>query len=148
MVFPSTETGKTIGCVVKCNNNILASLSMMRKYHLYAQDSNGSNFRHPTLYANIKNTRSLGLSGEAQRAAMEKRLWQDGYHVSMQAFHIQMAMNYTRLHQGKSRPDLQGVFEFIRLLNTSQRLYNQIDLSKASQADKNKLGLGAFNAKT
>lgn len=71
MVFPSTETGKTIGCVVKCNNNILASLSMMRKYHLYAQDSNGSNFRHPTLYANIKNTRSLGLSGEAQRAAME-----------------------------------------------------------------------------
>lgn len=57
-------------------------------------------------------------------------------------------MNYTRLHQGKSRPDLQGVFEFIRLLNTSQRLYNQIDLSKASQADKNKLGLGAFNAKT
>ncbi|WP_432209141.1 hypothetical protein [Acinetobacter variabilis] len=59
-----------------------------------------------------------------------------------------MAMNYTRLHQGKSRPDLQGVFEFIRLLNTAQRLYNQIDLSKASQADKNKLGLGAFNAKS
>ncbi len=121
MVFPSTETGKTIGCVVECNNNILAGLNMMRKYHLYAQDSNGSNFRHPTLYANIKDTRSLGLSGEVQRAAMEKLLWQDGYHVSMQAFHIQMAMNYTRLHQGKSRPDLQGVFEFIRLLNTAQR---------------------------
>ena len=148
MVFPSTETGKTIGCGMECNNNILAGLGMMSKYHLYAQDSNGSNFRHPTLYANIKDTRSLGLSGEAQRAAMEKRLWQDGYHVSMQAFHIQMAMNYTRLHQGKSRPDLQGLFEFIRLLNTSQRLYNQIDLSKASQADKNKLGLGAFNAKS
>ena len=27
-------------------------------------------------------------------------------------------------------------------------MYNQIDLSKASQADKNKLGLGAFNAKS
>ncbi|MEZ2902710.1 ImpA family metalloprotease [Acinetobacter terrestris] len=147
MVFPSTETGKTVGCVVECNNNILAGLSMMRKYYLYAQDSNGSNFRHPTLYANIKDTRSLGLSGEAQRAAMEKRLWQDGYHVSMQAFHIQMALNYTRLRQGKSEPDLQGVFEFMRLLNTAQRLYNQIDLSKATQADKNKLGLGAFNDK-
>lgn len=147
MVFPSTETGKTVGCVVECNNNILAGLSMMRKYYLYAQDSNGSNFRHPTLYANIKDTRSLGLSGEAQRAAMEKRLWQDGYHVSMQAFHIQMALNYTSLRQGKSEPDLQGVFEFMRLLNTAQRLYNQIDLSKATQADKNKLGLGAFNDK-
>lgn len=54
MVFPSTETRKPIGCGVECNNNILAGLSMMSKYHLYAQDSNGSNFRHPTLYANIK----------------------------------------------------------------------------------------------
>ncbi|HCL59382.1 MAG TPA: hypothetical protein DHW80_06300, partial [Acinetobacter sp.] len=35
MVFPSTKTGKTVGCVVECNNNILAGLSMMRKYHLY-----------------------------------------------------------------------------------------------------------------
>ncbi|WP_274902351.1 hypothetical protein [Psychrobacter sp. DAB_AL62B] len=60
---------------------------------------------------------------------------------------MQLAHNYTKLHQGKAKPDLQGVLEFMRLLNTSQRLYNQIYLSKASQAEKNELGLGAFNQK-
>ncbi|WP_174668367.1 hypothetical protein [Psychrobacter sp. DAB_AL32B] len=77
---------------------------------------------------------------------MEKRLWR-GSDNAKQAVHMQLAHNYTKLHQGKAKPDLQGVLEFMRLLNTSQRLYNQIDLSKASQAEKNKLGLGAFNQK-
>ena len=61
---------------------------------------------------------------------------------------MQLAYNYTRLHQGKSQPDLQGVYEFMRLLNISQRLYNQIDFAKpTAAADKYKLGLGAFTEK-
>lgn len=146
MTFKSTENGNNIGCGTECDNNILAGLSMLRKYEIYGLDNNGNNFNHPLLYNNIKDSRNTNLTGEALRADMEKRLWQ-GNDNAKQAFHLQLAHNYTKLRQGKSRPDSQGVFEFMRLLNISQRLYNQIDLSKASQAEKNKLGLGAFTQK-
>ena len=146
MTFPSTENKKsTIGCGTECNNNILAGLSMLRKNEIYALDNNGNNFNHPRLYSNILDNRNTNLSGEALRLDMEKRLWQ-GDDNAKQAFHMQLAYNYTKLHQGKSRPDSQGVFEFMRLLNISERLYKKIDLSKASEVDKNKLGLGAFTA--
>ena len=146
MTFPSSENGNTIGCGVECNNNILAGLSMLRKYEIYALDNNGNNFNHSELYNYIKSNRNTGLAGEALRIDMEKRLWQ-GNDNAKQAFHLQLAHNYTKLHQGKAQSDAQGVLEFIRLLNISQRLYNQIDLSKASIAEKNQLGLGAFSSK-
>ncbi|WP_228146834.1 ImpA family metalloprotease [Acinetobacter sp. ANC 4470] len=146
MTFPSTENGNTIGCGTECNNNILAGVSMLRKYEIYDLDNNGNNFNHPLLYGNIKDSRNTNFSGEALRAEMEKRLWQ-GNDNAKQAFHMQLAHNYTKLHQGKLRPDSQGVFEFMRLLNISQRLYNQIDVATATTADKNKLGLGAFTTK-
>lgn len=146
MTFPSTENQTTIGCGTECNNNILAGLSMLRKNEIYALDNNGNNFNHPQLYNYIQASRSTGLKGEALRQDMEKRLWQ-GSDNAQQAFHLQLAHLYTQIHQDKAKPDSQGVFEFIRLLNISQRLYNQIDLSKASEAEKNKLGLGAYSSK-
>lgn len=146
MTFKSTENGNNIGCGAECDNNILAGLSMLRKYEIYGLDNNGGNFNHQLLYNYIKDSRNSNLTGEALRAHMEKRLWQ-GSDNAKQAVYMQLAHNYTKLHQGKAKPDLQGVLEFMRLLNISQRLYNQIDLSKASQAEKNKLGLGAFNQK-
>jgi len=146
MTFPSTETKNTIGCGTECNNNILAGLSMLRKNEIYGLDSNGSNFHHPRLYSVIQANRNTGLSGEALRVDMEKRLWQ-GDDNAQQAFHMQLAHNYTKLHQAKAKPDSQGVFEFMRLLNISQRLYYRIDLSKATAAEKNKLGLGAYSSK-
>ncbi|WP_228146139.1 ImpA family metalloprotease [Acinetobacter sp. ANC 4648] len=146
MTFKSTENGNTIGCGTECDNNILAGLSMLRKYEIYKLDNNGNNFNHPQLYTNIKDNRNTNLSGEALRAEMEKRVWQ-GSDNAKQAVYLQLAHNYTKLHQAKSQPDLQGVFEFMRLLNISQRLYNQIDLAKATEAEKNKLGLAAFAKK-
>ena len=146
MTFPSTENQTTIGCGTECNNNILAGLSMLRKNEIYALDNNGNNFNHPQLYSYIQASRITGLNGEALRQDMEKRLWQ-GSDNAKQAFHLQLAHVYTQVHQGKAKPDSQGVFEFIRLLNISQRLYNQIDLSKATEAEKNKLGLGAYSSK-
>ena len=146
MTFPSTENQTTIGCSTECNNNILAGLSMLRKNEIYALDNNGNNFNHPQLYNYIQASRSTGLNGEALRQDMEKRLWQ-GSDNAQQAFHLQLAHLYTQIHQDKAKPDSQGVFEFIRLLNISQRLYNQIDLSKASEAEKNKLGLGTYSSK-
>ena len=146
MTFPSTENQSTIGCGTECNNNILAGLSMLRKNEIYALDNNGNNFNHPQLYSYIQASRITGLNGEALRQDMEKRLWQ-GSDNAKQAFHLQLAHVYTQVHQGKAKPDSQGVFEFIRLLNISQRLYNQIDLSKATEAEKNKLGLGAYSSK-
>lgn len=146
MTFPSTENQTTIGCGTECNNNILAGLSMLRKNEIYALDNNGNNFNHLQLYNYIQASRSTGLNGEALRQDMEKRLWQ-GSDNAQQAFHLQLAHLYTQIHQAKAKPDSQGVFEFIRLLNISQRLYNQIDLSKASEAEKNKLGLGTYSSK-
>ena len=146
MTFKSTKNGATIGCGGECDNNILAGLSMLRKYEIYGLDNNGDNFHHPRLYSYIKDSRDTGLSGEALRAEMENRLWQ-GNDNAKQAFHLQLAHLYTQLRQGKAQPDSQGVFEFMRLLNISQRLYNQMDLTEAGSAQKNKLGLGAFTNK-
>ena len=146
MTFPSTENQSTIGCGTECNNNILAGLSMLRKNEVYALDNNGNNFNHPQLYSYIQASRATGLNGEALRQDMEKRLWQ-GSDNAKQAFHLQLAHLYTQAHQAKAKPDSQGVFEFIRLLNIAQRLYNQIDLSKATEAEKNKLALGAYSSK-
>ena len=144
MTFKASDNGANIGCGTECDNNILAGLSMMRKYALFGQNNNGANFNHPMLYGMIKDNRASNLTGEALRLEMENRLWR-GNDGAKQAVHIQLAYLYSHLVQHKAQPDVQGVFEFIRLLNSANRLVNQLDIS--NEAERRKFGLTDYTAK-
>lgn len=150
MTFKSSETGQNIGCGTECDNNILAGLSMLRKYEIYGEDVNGHNFNYWNLYQQINESRLTGKTGEDLRRDMEKRLWNGtGYDNPnpKQGVTVQLAMLYTKAKQNKAVPDSDGVFEFIRLLNTAHRLVNNLDMAKATLEEKNKYGLGAYSDK-
>lgn len=150
MVFTGTTSKSRMGCQVECDNNILAGLTMLRKYQLLGEDTNGSNFAHWQLYNQLQASRNTGKQGENLRVDMENRLWSgDGYTNpnAKQAVHMQLAMLFTKLQQKKGQPDIQGVYEFFRLLNTANRLVKKLDLSTVSNSDKNKYGLGSYSKK-
>lgn len=151
MTFKSSETGENIGCGTECDNNILAGLSMLRKYELYGEDINGHNFDYWNLYRQINESRATGKTGEALRLDMEKRLWSGNGYTNpnpKQGMTVQLAMLYTKARQNKAVPDSEGVFEFFRLLNIANRLVNNLDMAKASLEEKNKYGLGVYSDKS
>ncbi len=149
MTFNSSDTGQKIGCAVECDNNILAGLTMMRKYALYGEDTNGGNFDSQTLYQQLAASRATGLSGEALRRDLEKRLWSGGGYDNpnaKQAVHVQLAYLYSRLNLGQARPDLNSTLAFIRLLNIGNRVFNQISSADWTRRSA-EVGLSAFASK-
>lgn len=149
MTFVSSETGLRIGCGVECDNNILAGLTMMRKYALYGEDTNGGNFDSAGLYQQMLASRATGLAGEALRRDLEKRLWGGGggdNPNAKQAVHIQLAYLYSRLALQQARPDLGSTLEFIRLLNIGNRVFNQISAADWTRRSA-ELGLSGFASK-
>lgn len=113
------------GCTTECNNNILAGTQMLRKYALLGEDTNEGNFDHAQLYSTIVANRATGLSGEAQRAEMQKRLWQMNMSNAMQAVHYQLDFLYTKHRLGLSKPDADSAIEFMTLLTKGDRLVAQ-----------------------
>ena len=147
LTFKSSETGKTIGCAVECDNNHLAGLSMLRKYALYGSDNNTDNFAHWLIYEQINNTRATNTTDEALRKVVEKNIWNgDGYanNNGKRAFAMQQAFTYTRLVLNETQPSVNGTFEYFRLLNIGSRLVGKMDIAKATAEEKAKYGLGAY----
>lgn len=127
------------GCVVECDNNILASATMMRQYALIGVDA-GHETDHPGLYADIVANRATGLADEALRADMEVRLWQGASQDPMRAVHFQMAFQYAKLRAGLAKPTMESTLEFFQLLTKADRL-----VAKAWDANnKAKYGMGRF----
>lgn len=147
LTFKSSETGKTIGCAVECDNNHLAGLSMLRKYALYGSDNNTDNFAHWLIYEQINNARATNTTDEALRKVVEKNIWNgDGYanNNGKRAFAMQQAFTYTRLVLNETQPSVNGTFEYFRLLNIGSRLVGKMDIAKATAEEKAKYGLGAY----
>ncbi|TXH45889.1 MAG: hypothetical protein E6Q92_02810 [Burkholderiaceae bacterium] len=127
------------GCVVECDNNILASATMLRQASVNGIDT-GHNLDHKGLYQMVLANRGTGLTGEALRADMETRLWGGDSQDPMRAVHFQLAFLYTQLRQGKAQPDMTGTLEFFQLLTKADRL-----VDKAwDAANKGKYGMGRF----
>jgi len=132
------------GCDVECDNNILAGTQMLRKYALLGEDTNGSNFNHPLLYAAVAANRGAGLAGEAQRADMQQRLWTDGSDNAKQAVHYQLAFLYTRHRRGLAQPTMESAIDFMTLLTKADRLVaKQFDAATASR-----YGMGRYTTNT
>lgn len=129
------------GCVVECDNNILASATMLRQADMLGVDT-GHSLDHTGLYGDIVANRATGLSGEAQRADMETRLWAKGTDRQdpLRAVHFQLAFQYAKLRRGLPQPTMTSTLEFFQLLTKADRL-----VSRAWDAsNKAKYGMGRF----
>lgn len=127
------------GCVVECDNNILASATMLRQAEMLGVDT-GHNLNHTGLYGYIVANRATNLDGESLRADMEKRLWQGPSQDPMRAVHFQLAFQYAKLHRSLPQPTMTSTLEFFQLLTKADRL-----VSKAWDANnRNKYGMGRF----
>jgi len=130
------------GCVVECDNNILASATMLRKFALLGVDE-GHATNHPGLYAYIVANRGTGLGGEALRADMENRLWGGaggGGQDPMRAVHFQLGFQYARLRAGLAKPGMETTLEFFQLLTKADRLVG----GAWDAGNKGKYGMGRF----
>lgn len=127
------------GCVVECDNNILASATMLRQAELLGIDT-GHNLDHKGLYANVVANRATNLTGEALRADMELKLWQGPSQDPMRAVHFQMAFQYSTLRATLAQPTMESTLEFFQLLTKADRL-----VARAWDANnKAKYGMGRF----
>ncbi|MFZ4552140.1 MAG: ImpA family metalloprotease [Aquabacterium sp.] len=127
------------GCVVECDNNILASATMLREYAILGIDT-GHNLDHPGLYAMILANRATNLTGEALRQDMQTRLWGGSSQDPMRAVHFQMAFQYTKFRHGLSQPTMDTTLEFFQLLTKGDRL-----VARAWDATKkDRYGMGTF----
>lgn len=150
VAFKSSHTGKTIGCLVECDNNHLAGLSELRQFEGLGIENThkADNFAHWQIYQQINNARKMKLTDEALRKQVEKNIWDgDGYQNNngKRAFLMQQAFLFTKLIDKKAKPDSNGVFSYFALLSIGDRLVGKMDLSKASMADKKAFGLGAYD---
>ncbi|MFC7421862.1 ImpA family metalloprotease [Iodobacter arcticus] len=109
------------GCLVECDNNILASAHMMRQYALTGID-NGHITDHPALYQYIVQNRQSGKSGEAQRADMENRLWGGDSQDPMRAVHFQLAFLFSKYRANEAVPGMQASMDYFTLLTKADRL--------------------------
>lgn len=109
------------GCLVECDNNILASAQMMRQYALAGVDT-GHITDHPALYQYIVQNRQSGKSGEAQRADMEDRLWGGDSQDPMRAVHFQLAFLFGKYRASEAVPGMQTSMDYFTLLTKADRL--------------------------
>ncbi len=129
------------GCLVECDNNILASASMLRQNEMLGLDT-GHSLDHTGLYGDILANRATGLTGDAQLADMESRLWAHGTDRQdpLRAVHFQLAFQYTKLRLAQPQPTMYSTLEFFQLLTKADRL-----VSKAwDPNNKNKYGMNRF----
>ena len=111
------------GCVVECDNNILAGATAMRVWEtLGLEISSGHPVNHPALYGNIVANRATGLSGDALVSDMTTRLWTDGLYDSMRGVHFQLAFLFAKERCGQDRPSMSCAMDYFSLLTKGDRL--------------------------
>ncbi|MBC3863222.1 hypothetical protein H8K32_14035 [Undibacterium jejuense] len=127
------------GCVVECDNNILASAQMIRQYKLLGVDT-GHTTDHATLYKDIVANRATGLTGNAKVLDMQTHLWTMANQDPMRAVHFQLAFLFSRYRANEIVPTMETTLDFLSLLNKSDRL-----VAKAwDPNNKGKYGMSRF----
>ncbi|WP_035853765.1 ImpA family metalloprotease [Deefgea rivuli] len=132
------------GCVVECDNNILASAHMMRQYKLLGIDT-GHTTDHPSLYQRMIANRATNLTGNAKVLDMQTRLWDmDKGQDPMRAVHFQLAFLFSKYRENEAKPSMEATMNYFTLLTKGDRL-----VSKAwDSANKNKYAMSRFTDNT
>nr|WP_228028280.1 ImpA family metalloprotease [Chitinibacter fontanus] len=141
-VMTITFNGK--GCVVECNNNVLASIQMMRQFKTLGIDT-GHNTDHPGLYQRIVANRNSGMTGDAKVLDMQTNLWDmNKGQDPMRAVHFQLAFLFSKYRALESIPSMEATLDYFTLLTKGDRL-----VSKAWDANsKDKYAMGSFSNNT
>lgn len=127
------------GCVVECDNNILASAQMMRQYKLLGIDT-GHTTDHPGLYQDIIANRATNLSGNAKVLDMQTRLWDMAAQDPMRAVHFQLGFLFSRYRALEAKPSMEASMDYFTLLTKGDRLVaNAWDAT-----DKGKYAMGNY----
>ncbi|MBM5571626.1 MULTISPECIES: ImpA family metalloprotease [Deefgea] len=141
-VMHITFNGK--GCVVECDNNILASIQMMRQFKTLGIDT-GHNTDYPGLYQRIVANRNSGLTGDAKLLDMQANLWDmNKGQDPMRAVHFQLAFLFSKYRAMESIPSMEATLDYFTLLTKGDRL-----VARAWDANnKNKYAMGSFSNNT
>lgn len=135
------------GCIVECNNNILANASALRQYALTGgkENNNGQSIDHKRLYQDIAKALATGKTGAALQQEVYNGFWvgSNRNDQAMRAVHFQLAFIYTRERLGLVKPTPGDTIDFLGLISRGNRLIDQTwsDQNKAS------LGMGRFAKK-
>ncbi len=147
LVFKDAQ-GNDKGCVVECDNNILANASAMRMYAVTGgqEDVNGDRIDHKGLYQALVDAAATGKTGDDLRLETFNQFWLGSAqnHNAMRAVHFQLAFMYTRLRLNQPKPLPLDTIDFLGLLSRGNRLVDQ----NWTQADwdnkKSSLGMGRY----
>ncbi len=141
-VMKITFNGK--GCVVECDNNILASIQMMRQFKTLGIDT-GHATDHPGLYQRVVANRNSGTVGDAKVLNMQTSLWDmDKGQNPMRAVHFQLGFLFSKYRAQEAIPSMEATLDYFTLLTKSDRL-----VARAWDANsKDKYAMGRFSNNT
>ncbi|QZA77372.1 ImpA family metalloprotease [Deefgea tanakiae] len=141
-VMRITFNGK--GCVVECDNNVLASIQMMRQFKTLGIDT-GHPTDHPGLYQRIVTNRNSGLTGDAKILDMQTNLWDMNKGQNpMRAVHFQLAFLFSKYRVQEAIPSMETTLDYFTLLTKGDRL-----VARAWDANsKDKYAMGRFSNNT
>jgi hypothetical protein len=133
------------GCVVECDNNILASATALRVWEtLGVEISSGHPLDHAGTYAAIVANRATGLTGDALISDMETRVWTNSSQDVMRTLHFQLAFLFTKYRSGLSQPSMTNTMNFFGLLTKGDRLVAK-SFTTATAAN---YGMGRYTSNT
>jgi hypothetical protein len=117
----------TNGCVVECDNNILASATAMRVLEtLGVAVDNGHPLDYAGTYNDIIAARKLGLSNAAYLTEMQNRIWSSmGYQNKMRTLHFQLGFQFAKYRVGLNQPTMTSTLDYLALLTKGDRLVNK-----------------------
>ncbi|OTG89027.1 ImpA family metalloprotease [Acinetobacter sp. ANC 3813] len=117
----------TNGCLVECDNNILASATALRVLEtLGVNADSGHPLDYVGTYADIVAARKLGLSDAAYLTEMQNRIWSDmKYQNKMRTLHFQLAFQFAKYRSSLTQPTVTSTLDYLALLTKGDRLVNK-----------------------
>lgn len=112
-------------CQVECDNNILASASMVRLFATTGRNQS-PNLDYPDLYQRMNKSLATGKEGTQLQEEMKKNLWDSGVDQnSLRPVFFELGFLYSKYRLGMDKPDSEAVLEFFGLLNIGTRLVDR-----------------------
>lgn len=117
----------TNGCVVECDNNILASATALRILETFGiVGDSGHALDYAGTYNDIIAARKLELSDAAYLTNMQNRIWSNmDYQNKMRTLHFQLGFQFAKYRVGLNQPTVTSTLDYLALLTKGDRLVNK-----------------------
>lgn len=133
-----------LSCQGECNNNVLASASMVRLFATTGRNQS-PNLDYPDLYNRLSQSLATGKTGVSLQEEMKKKLWDSGVDQnSLRPVFFELGYLYSKYRLNMTKPTTETTLEFMSLLNIGTRLVDRTVTDKFSDADKDRYAIRAF----